>query len=79
MGLRNIMLEEDVLGIITVIKSSSLDLSSIGNLIDEARLFSKDFEACLIKHVRRNANIAAYTSQTSPCPKKNGLLGRKMP
>ncbi|XVF42884.1 hypothetical protein PTKIN_Ptkin01aG0401500 [Pterospermum kingtungense] len=61
MRLKKIVIEGDVLGIINAIKSPSPNLSSIGNLIDEARIVSKDFEVCLIQHVRGNANMAAHT------------------
>ncbi|XVF82801.1 hypothetical protein PTKIN_Ptkin16aG0079000 [Pterospermum kingtungense] len=61
LGLSNIILEGDASNIITAINSSQLDLSPIGNLIEEVRAICKDFRACQTRHVKREANMAAHT------------------
>ena len=52
LGMRNIILEEDVLTVTKKLQIKEHDLSPIGNLISEAKLKAFIFSSCRFKHVK---------------------------
>ncbi|XVF56828.1 hypothetical protein PTKIN_Ptkin06aG0151700 [Pterospermum kingtungense] len=64
----------DAQSIITAINSPYPDLSPIGYLIEEVKLLCKDFQWCLIRHVRRQANMTAHTLAIQALLEKNTII-----
>ena len=56
MGMRNIILEGDVLTVIKKLQAGESDLSPIGILTSEAKLRASLFNSCSFNHVRRTNN-----------------------
>lgn len=68
LGMRNVILEGDALGVIAAINGHSPDFSTIGNIIQDARDQCGEFQSCQIQHVPRQANTmlpTPHVSQTS--------------
>ncbi|XWS56686.1 hypothetical protein CRYUN_Cryun09bG0107000 [Craigia yunnanensis] len=59
MGLHEIEVEGDALGIIKLQQSYEDDLSIISNLIEEAKIISKYFHFCIFMHTGREMNRVA--------------------
>ena len=59
MGLHEIEVEGDALGIIKLLQSHEDDLSIISNLIEEAKIISKYFHSCIFMHTGREMNMIA--------------------
>ncbi|XWS20522.1 hypothetical protein CRYUN_Cryun31cG0108800 [Craigia yunnanensis] len=56
MGLHEIEVEGDALGIIEIMQSQEDDLSIISNLIEETKSISKIFHSCIFMHTGREMN-----------------------
>lgn len=70
--MRRIQIEGDALKITTAMLRIDHVLSKFGNLIDEVRVLCREFHACQIRHVRRNANMTTHTlaKQAIDCREK---------
>ena len=60
MGFTNIILKGDVLPVILKILQPDPNLSSIGNLTEDAKTMKKNFKSCKIQYVKREANGVAH-------------------
>ncbi|XVF09276.1 hypothetical protein REPUB_Repub07fG0079000 [Reevesia pubescens] len=61
MGFKKIELERDALTVIKRLNGRSLDYSTIGTIIEDAKLKVRTFVACRVCHARKDGNIAVLT------------------
>ncbi|KAK4415798.1 hypothetical protein Salat_2687200 [Sesamum alatum] len=59
-GWDRIIVERDCLSVISKLKDSEVDLSALGNLVQDIRDATKHFLSCLFRYVPRDANFSAH-------------------
>ena len=60
LGFQRIILEGDALGLIQALKSQEQNLSPLGLLVGDVKLYSNHFQRVLYSHVKRNGNSVAH-------------------
>jgi ribonuclease HI len=70
-GLSKVCLETDCLSAVAKIRSSDIDRSSHGPLVEEIKKLLRDFSHHSIKHARRCCNGVAHTPAKEGCMNKN--------
>ena len=60
LGFQRIILEGDALGLIQALKSQEQNLSPLGLLVGDVKLYSNHFQKVLYSHVKRNGNSVAH-------------------
>ena len=60
LGFQRVILEGDALGLIQALKSQEQNLSPLGSLVEDVKLYSNHFQRVLYSHVKRNRNSEAH-------------------
>ena len=60
LGFQRVTLEGDALGLIQALKSQEQNLSPLGLLVEDVKLYSNHFQRVLYSHVKRNGNSVAH-------------------
>ena len=60
LGFQRVILEGDALGLIQALKSQEQNLSPLGSLVEDVKLYSNHFQRVLYSHVKRNGNSVAH-------------------
>ena len=61
LGFRSAILENDSLGLIQALKSEKRNLSPMGLLIEDVKMFANNFVRLLYSHIKRNGNRVAHS------------------
>lgn len=59
-GFHSISLESDLLQIVTALNGASMDMSLIGPIIEDAKVFLFSIAEATTSHIRRQANFVAH-------------------
>ena len=60
LGFQNVILEGDSLGLIQALKAEDHNLSPLGLLVEDVKLFANNFVRLSYSHIKRNGNSVAY-------------------
>ena len=61
LGFRSTILKGDSLGLTQALKSEERSLSPMGFLLEDVKMFAKNFVRLLYSHIKRNDNGVAYS------------------
>ena len=61
LGFQRVILEGDALGLIQALKSQEQNLSPLGLLVEDVKVYSNHFQRVLYSHVKRNGNSVAHS------------------
>ena len=60
LGFQNVILEGDSLGLIQALKAEDHNLSPLGLLVEDVKLFANNFVRLSYSHIKRSGNSVAY-------------------